>query len=91
MLVLSRKPGEAIHIGDNVFIRVIQTSSGGVRLGIVAPEDVTIVREELLAEEVPFTNGANVSCITSASTSNTSAKALVSQDLYSTRSKRLPR
>ena len=48
MLVLTRKAGEAINIGDNVFIRVIQTRAGQVRIGIEAPRDVTVTREELL-------------------------------------------
>ena len=47
MLVLTRKAGEAIHIGDNIYIRVIKTNSGGVRIGIEAPKDIPISRAEL--------------------------------------------
>lgn len=48
MLVLTRKAGEAIHIGGDVFIRVIQTKAGRVRLGIEAPQEVQVTRGEFL-------------------------------------------
>ncbi len=48
MLVLSRKTGEKIRIGDNVFLTVVRIGPDKVRLGIEAPRGVTIVREELL-------------------------------------------
>lgn len=47
MLVLSRKVGQRILIGDNIAITVVRVSSGGVRLGIEAPSDLSVVREEL--------------------------------------------
>lgn len=47
MLVLSRKPGETIHVGEDVTITVCQTRTGAVRLGIDAPQDKPIVRGEL--------------------------------------------
>ena len=47
MLVLSRKIGERILVGDNVRITVVRLTNGGVRLGIEAPDGVTVVREEL--------------------------------------------
>ena len=47
MLVLSRKTNEKIHIGDKVVITVIRINANTVRIGIEAPDDVTIVREEL--------------------------------------------
>jgi len=47
MLVLSRKDGEGIHIGDEIVITVLSTSGGQVRLGIEAPNRVTIHREEI--------------------------------------------
>lgn len=47
MLVLSRKVGQRILIGDNIAITVVRVSSGGVRLGIEAPNDLSVVREEL--------------------------------------------
>jgi carbon storage regulator len=47
MLVLSRKPGESLRIGDDVRITVVSIASGQVRIGIEAPERVTIHREEV--------------------------------------------
>jgi carbon storage regulator len=48
MLVLSRKKDEAIRIGDEITIKVIALKGGGVRLGIDAPINISIVRSELL-------------------------------------------
>lgn len=53
MLVLSRKPGETIHIGDNITITVVRIGPNTVRLGIEAPRDMNIVRSELRVEEKP--------------------------------------
>ena len=52
MLVLSRKLGETVRIGGGVSITIVKIAGGGVRLGIEAPDDVEIVREELLREPV---------------------------------------
>ena len=48
MLVLSRKLGEKICIGDNICITVVDIDRGKIRLGIDAPRDVPIFRQELL-------------------------------------------
>jgi carbon storage regulator len=48
MLVLSRKVGERIVVGDKVIITVVRMGQGSVRIGVDAPGDMTIVREELL-------------------------------------------
>jgi carbon storage regulator len=47
MLVLSRKIGERIVIGDNVVVQVLAVRRGQIRLGISAPSSVSIRREEL--------------------------------------------
>ncbi len=47
MLVLSRKPGEKILIGDNVTITIVRIGPNTVRIGVEAPRDMNIVREEL--------------------------------------------
>ena len=47
MLVLSRKVGERILVGDDIAITVVRLTSGGVRLGIEAPQEMPVVREEL--------------------------------------------
>lgn len=50
MLVLSRKLGEKIYINDNICITVVDIDRGKIRLGIEAPRDVPIFRQELLAD-----------------------------------------
>jgi carbon storage regulator len=50
MLVLSRKPGEAIRIGDDIEISVVEVRGDTVRIGINAPRNVPVFRMELLAE-----------------------------------------
>lgn len=47
MLVLSRKPGEKIHIGCGITITLICVQGQRVRIGIDAPEDVPVVRAEI--------------------------------------------
>lgn len=50
MLVLSRKVGERIVIGDQIRVTVVRLHGGTVRLGIEAPQSTSIVCEELQAE-----------------------------------------
>lgn len=50
MLVLARKKGETIQIGDNITLKVIDISGDTVRLGIDAPTSVELVRGELLEQ-----------------------------------------
>ena len=47
MLVLSRKQDECIMIGDDVRIMVVEVRGDKVRLGIEAPRDVTVHRQEV--------------------------------------------
>ncbi len=49
MLVLSRKLGEKIYINDNICITVVDIDRGKIRLGIEAPREVPIFRQELVA------------------------------------------
>ena len=49
MLVLTRKLGENIRIGESVKITVLEVRSGQVKLGIDAPPDVKVHREEIYA------------------------------------------
>jgi carbon storage regulator len=66
MLILQRKANEAILIGDEVRVIVLKSDSGGVRLGIEAPEQMTILREEIveqIAEENRLANEAAGSVI----------------------------
>ena len=47
MLILSRRPDESIHIGDEVTITVLSVKGKQVRLGITAPKDMSVHREEI--------------------------------------------
>lgn len=49
MLILTRKTGEALMIGDDVSITVLGVKGNQVRLGIDAPKDVAVHREEIYA------------------------------------------
>jgi len=50
MLVLTRKAGESVTIGDNIKITIIEIKGRQVRIGIEAPRDMTIHREEIYAK-----------------------------------------
>lgn len=47
MLILTRRPGERLMIGDHVVITVIGHKGDQVRLGIEAPRDIPVQREEI--------------------------------------------
>ncbi len=47
MLILRRKTGESLMLGDDIKITVVESGSDGVRLAIEAPKDVMILRTEL--------------------------------------------
>lgn len=57
MLVLSRKTGERIQIGDNITIVVNRVAGNRVTIGIEAPNDVHIVRGELKSLRESFEDG----------------------------------
>jgi len=50
MLVLTRKPGEAIVIGDDIEIEIVAIGGGKVRVGITAPRSTTVHRKEVYVE-----------------------------------------
>lgn len=50
MLVLSRKESERIRVGDSIVVTVVRLTKDRVRLGIEAPEDVLVLRDELEKE-----------------------------------------
>jgi carbon storage regulator len=54
MLVLSRRVGEEIIINDNIRVTVVAVKGDRVRLGIVAPRDVTVDRSEVHARRAQF-------------------------------------
>jgi carbon storage regulator len=47
MLVLSRKESQQIRLGDSIVLTIVRLTGDRVRLGIEAPDDVVILREEL--------------------------------------------
>ncbi|CAN5582347.1 carbon storage regulator CsrA [soil metagenome] len=57
MLVLTRKPGQSIMIGDGIEVQVLSVAGEKVRLGITAPREVGIFREEIY-ERIEDAEGA---------------------------------
>lgn len=53
MLVLTRKAGQRIRIGKDIVVQVEEIDRREVRLGIEAPEDVPVLREELVIKGGP--------------------------------------
>jgi len=47
VLVVSRKVGQRIQIGDKIVVTVVKVSGGSVRIGVQAPPEMAIIREEL--------------------------------------------
>ena len=50
MLVFTRRRNQAVRIGDGIEVRILRSGRDGVRLGIVAPPDVAVHREEVYEE-----------------------------------------
>lgn len=48
MLILGRRPGDAIAIGNGIRVVLLACDHRGARIGIEAPDDVTILREEIV-------------------------------------------
>ena len=53
MLVFSRKSGDRIQIGSDIVLTIVKVNGGAVRIGIDAPSEVCIAREELHAAKQP--------------------------------------
>jgi carbon storage regulator len=53
MLVLSRKSGQTVTIGENIRITIVKLDRHSVRLGIEAPGEIPIIRDEMVREETP--------------------------------------
>ena len=50
MLVLSRRPGESVTIGDDIVVTVLEVRGDVIRIGIDAPRSVAVHRSELLVQ-----------------------------------------
>ena len=53
MLLLGRKVSESILIGDSICVTVTSIQGGQVKIGITAPKEMNIAREEILADDDP--------------------------------------
>jgi carbon storage regulator len=53
MLVLSRKQSQRIKLGDSIVITVVRVAGDKVRLGIDAPRDMLVLRDELEPHDAP--------------------------------------
>ena len=53
MLILTRKVGETLSIGDNIEVTVLEVRGGQVRVGVNAPRDVVVNRKEILTRLKP--------------------------------------
>lgn len=65
MLVLTRKPGEKILVGDDVVVTLVRVGPNSARIGVIAPRTMRIKRSELDDEpsemieiDIPFDEGA---------------------------------
>jgi carbon storage regulator len=47
MLIITRKPGEKVMVGDDVVVHVMEIVGGSVRIGIDAPRSIPVYREEI--------------------------------------------
>ena len=60
MLILTRRPGESVKIGDDITVTVLGVRGNQLRLGFTAPQNVTVHREEVY-ERIQSERLANVS------------------------------
>ena len=60
MLVLTRRSGERLRLGNDIVITVVKVVGGAVRIGIEAPLEVKVLREELLPPHGPTPNGCQL-------------------------------
>ena len=60
MLVLSRKQNERIRVGDSVVVTIVRVSGDKVRIGIEAPPNVRVLRDELEDQRLGGTDGIPV-------------------------------
>ena len=51
MLILTRTPGESLIISDDIEVTIVAVKGNQVRIGIKAPDDVNIVRDELVNDD----------------------------------------
>jgi len=64
MLVLSRKETQRIRLGDSIVVTIVKISGDKVRVGIEAPADVLVLRDELEARSIPAQSAAANAALT---------------------------
>ncbi|MGE4291848.1 MAG: carbon storage regulator CsrA [Desulfovibrio sp.] len=47
MLILTRRPGESLYLGDNIKLKVLSVQGKQIKLGLEVPEEMTVYREEV--------------------------------------------
>lgn len=90
MLVLSRKKNESIVIGDNVRIEVLKISGNTIRLGIVAPREVSVLRGEIAPYEVDSNAQATIKSNRSVDTKVAGTKVAEARSNYADAKNPLP-
>jgi carbon storage regulator len=58
--VLTRRRNQSIVIGDQIVVTVLEVKNDQIRLGITAPRDVQVYRQELLSERNPSTTASKI-------------------------------
>lgn len=69
MLVLTRKSGEAVALGDDIQVRILQINKNDIKLGIDAPRNIRILRQEIyeqIKEENLFSARASSAAVAEA-------------------------
>ena len=79
MLVLSRKLGEKIVIGDNIVVTVVKIDRNQIRIGIEAPSEIPVYREEIAPQRLTSTAERSDAVLVSRVTWRTRAAAHRSQ------------
>lgn len=59
MLVLGRKPGEYVMIGEEIMVKVIKSDDGDLRLAIDAPKSINIIRGEIFEDKLRYFQQVN--------------------------------
>jgi len=79
MLVLTRKIGETLIIGDDIRITVVSVGGGRVKIGIDAPRSVSVHREELLVDAKSSPEAHNKSDVVDQATSDLEPAVLINR------------
>lgn len=58
MLILARKQGERIQLGDDIFITIVRNKGDNVQVGVEAPRGILVIREELATRKQPTEKAA---------------------------------